>query len=246
RNRAIEAASLTLDEALGLVHDNYPLKIILIHDVSNGADSILARNNIKTLKDIKGKTVAVESGALGAYVLSRSLELNGLKIQDVKIKHLDVNAHERAFLRNEVDVVVNFEPVRTRLLKQGAKEIFSSREMYGEIVDVLVVHEDTYQYHQQHLRHLVDSWFKALDYFEQNKQTAAGIMAKRLKVSPHEVISSFAGLELGSLSINQKLLSGNPPSLKATMKLLERVLQENGLVNSTLETSNLITDQFLR
>jgi len=37
------------------------------------------------MKDLKGKRVAVEGGALGAYVLSRALALNEMKASDVKV-----------------------------------------------------------------------------------------------------------------------------------------------------------------
>ena len=41
RNHSLEAASLTLDEALQLIDSGLPIKVVLIHDVSDGADVIL-------------------------------------------------------------------------------------------------------------------------------------------------------------------------------------------------------------
>jgi NitT/TauT family transport system substrate-binding protein len=167
RNKALEMASLTLDEALLLIQDNIPLKVILVHDISNGADTILARPGITSMQDIIGKRVAVESGALGAYVITRALEINKLSLNDIVIKHINVNQHENAYKNNQVDVVVNFEPVRTRLLNQGAKEIFTSKEIHGEIVDVLVVHEEVFNQNRSTLKEIINSWFTALDYFSQ-------------------------------------------------------------------------------
>jgi len=245
RNKALEMASLTLDEVLLLVQDDIPVKVILVHDISNGADAILARPEITSMRDIVGKRVAVESSALGAYVITRALELNKLSLKDIIIKHLDVNQHEKAYKNNQVDAVVNFEPVRTRLLNKGAKEIFTSKEMYGEIVDVLVVHEEVFKQNKSVLKEIVNAWFTALDYFSQQPQLAANIMAKRLNVSPREVIASFEGLELPNRKINRTLLGGKKPKLRITIQHLSRVLKENKLLYKDVENPDILIEDFL-
>jgi len=241
RNRALEAASLTLDEVLMLVQDGIPVRVILVHDISNGADTILARPGIDSMADIANKRVAVESSALGAFMISRALELNGFSINDIDIRHMDVNAHEQAYLNNEVDVVVNFEPVRTRLIKKGASEIFTSREMYGEIVDVMVVHEDVFENRKSTIKTIVNDWFNALDYFKNNPDKAASIMARRLNVTPDEVIAGFEGLELPDVQQNLTMLGGDKPALAITIAQLEKVLKANDLISSDTEIPNILS-----
>ncbi len=241
RNRALEAASLTLDEVLMLVQDGIPVRVILVHDISNGADTILARPGIDSMADIANKRVAVESSALGAFMITRALELNGFSINDIDIRHMDVNAHEQAYLNNEVDVVVNFEPVRTRLIKKGASEIFTSREMYGEIVDVMVVHEDVFENRKSTIKTIVNDWFNALDYFKNNPDKAASIMAQRLNVTPDEVIAGFEGLELPDAQQNLTMLGGDKPALAITIAQLEKVLKANNLISSDTEIPNILS-----
>ena len=245
RNKALEMASLTLDEVLLLVQDDIPVKVILVHDISNGADTILARPDITSMKDIKGKRVAVESGALGAYVITRALEINKLSLKDIVIKHLNVSKHENAYKNNQVDVVVNFEPVRTRLINNGAKEIFTSKEIYGEIVDVLVVHEEVFKQNKSTLKEIINGWFIALDYFSQQPKLAANIMAKRMNVSPQEVISSFEGLELPNRKINHSLIGGKKPKLKKTIQHLNRVLKDNKLLIKDVKDSDILNESLL-
>lgn len=246
RNRAIDVASLTLDEALILSQGGLPIKIILVHDVSNGADTILSRPEIKSIKELKGKRIAVESSALGAYVITRALELNNMTVNDVKIKHLDVNEHEGAYKNNTVDAVVNFEPVRTRLLNSGANEIFTSKEIYGEIVDVMVVHEDVYISQKDNLKTIIRSWFAALQYFKENRDSAAKIMANRLGISPAEVISSYDGLELPDLKSNIEMLKGKNGTLGITMKRLAKVLLDNNLIASKEIRLNILSEDLLK
>ena len=66
-------------------------RIILVVDVSHGADVVVGRRGMRTMKDLKGKSVAVESSALGAFVLSRALALNGMQASDVNVVHLESN-----------------------------------------------------------------------------------------------------------------------------------------------------------
>src|SRR3954465_6811622 len=77
RNQAIDGMVISLDELFGLAVDGLQPRIILVVDVSHGADAVVGRQNMRTMNDLKGKRIAVESGALGAFVLSRALTLNG-------------------------------------------------------------------------------------------------------------------------------------------------------------------------
>ena len=141
RNKALEAAALTLDEALMLLEASLPVRVVTVLDISHGGDVILAHPEIETFGDLRGRRVGVEGGALGAYVLSRALQVHALTPADITIVQMDASEHEHGFADGAVDAVVTFEPMRTRLRAQGARQIFSSVEIPGEIVDVLVVHE---------------------------------------------------------------------------------------------------------
>ena len=241
RNQAIEAASLTLDEALQLIDNGLPIKVILVHDVSHGADAIVARPDIRQFSDLEGRTIAVESTALGAFVITRALQQHGLDISAVELRHLDVNQHEAAYRAGEVDAAVTFEPFNTRLKELGAHEIFTSREMPGEIIDVLVVHEAVYKTRLHDLRHLTQSWFAALDYLEAEPLKAAEIMGKRLKLSDREVLASYEGMELPTQAQNiAMLLEGND-----LLHELARIMSQHQLIRNEIELDQVLSTNAL-
>ena len=97
RNQAIDGMVISLDELFGLADDGFQPRIVLIVDVSNGADVVVGRRGMRTMQDLKGKSVAVESSALGAFVLSRALALNGMQASDVNVVHLESNEQPSAF-----------------------------------------------------------------------------------------------------------------------------------------------------
>ncbi len=245
RNHSLDAATLTLDEALLLQQDGIPVSVILVIDISHGGDVIMARSEIPDMNALKGKRIAVESGALGAYVISRALEIHGMQLADIHVVHLEVSAHETAYRNGEVDAAVTFEPVRTQLLNQGAREIFSSREMPGEIVDVLVVHNDLLLKQKSRLQQLITAWYKAVDELQQKPDSSALIISQRLKVTPAEVLLGYEGLKLPSLEENSKLLAPTG-LLHNTIKRLSATMQQHGLLRDSSSAQTLIHEGMIK
>src|ERR1700675_3371509 len=91
RNQAIDGMIISLDELFVLAADGLQPKIVVVVDVSHGADVVVGRSGMRAMKDLRGKRVAVESGALGAFVLSRALTLNGMHATDVSMVHVESN-----------------------------------------------------------------------------------------------------------------------------------------------------------
>lgn len=246
RNKVLDAASLTLDEILLLVQNQIPVKVVLVHDISDGADVIVAKPDIDSMQALRGRRIAVESSALGAYVLTRALELNGLKLSDITPHSLDVNHHANAYLSGQVDAAVTFEPVRTQLINNGAVEIFNSRQIPGEVVDVLVVHEDAFNRHQATLKYLIDAWFKGLDHLATQPDQAADIIARRQQLSRSDVLASYNGLKLPTRSENVEMLDGSGAKLHDTLSKLNRVLYEKKLLRQPVVTDQLLSGAIVR
>ena len=139
RNQAIDGMVISLDELFSLAVDGLQPRAILVVDVSHGADAVVGRRGMRSMHDLKGRPVAVESGALGAFVLSRALALNGMQPADVRVVHLESNEQPGAFEKGQIDGAVTFDPYRVQLLRSGATTLFDSTQIPGEIVDLVAV-----------------------------------------------------------------------------------------------------------
>lgn len=244
RNGDIDAAGLTLDEALSLLHGEQP-RVVLVMDISQGGDVILADPGIRSLADIKGKHVGVESTALGAYMLTRALQTVELDVNDVRIVPMPVNEHLQAYKNNQVDVIVTFEPVRSQLLAAEAIELFSSRHIPGEIVDVMVVRESFLQDYPEQVRILINAWYKALDFLANNPQPAAAIISRRMQIPGDDVLVAYKGLVLPDTRESLQLLKveAQKRTLYTTSLRLYQVMQQNGLVETGLQPLELFVDE---
>lgn len=245
KNKALEAAALTMDEVASLVEQNIPVSVILVCDISDGADVIMAHPSIENMQGLKGKRIAVESTAVGAYVLSRALEVHNISLTEVALVNAENSDHFSAYTNHEADAVVTYEPIRTKLLRAGATEIFNSTEIPGEVVDVLVIHKDYLKTHAGSIRDMTQGWFKALAFMQQQPDAAYSYIASRHKITSKEVAASYEGLTLPGLTENHRLLSGSVPPLQDTLGKLARLMKKGGILIKDIDTHGVITPDFL-
>lgn len=245
RSSNLQAGGISMDETLLLAETFPEIRVILLMDLSNGADVILGKPELKTLSDIKGKKVGVENTALGGYILSRALDQVGLSVEDITVVSLGYSEHESAFKQGEIDAVVTFEPVRSKLMATGAKVLFDSRKIPGEVVDVLVVRQEMIETQPKDLEQLIRGWFMALDYLKKQPESAAQIMAERGRITPHQLLASLELLKFFTPEENQKLLSQGNRNLVEASEKLSQVMREKKLLNSDVKFSSLLDARFV-
>jgi NitT/TauT family transport system substrate-binding protein len=241
RNGSLEAACLTLDEVLYAAENGMDPVILLVMDESNGADVVLARPEIKSLAGLRGKRIAVEVGALGAYMLTRSLQLAGLTTKDVTPVYLPIDKHLSAYQDGQVDAVVTFDPVRTKLLERGAVDLFNSSKIPGEVVDVLVVRRDYLEKNPGRSVALRQAWFAALEQIRQSPHESAKIMAVREQITAEEFESSLQGLHLPNEADSLIRLEGAAPKLLEAAERLKTVMRDTSLLKKDIPLKPLFT-----
>ena len=240
RNQAIDGMVISLDELFGLAVDGLQPRIILVADVSHGADAIVGRSSMRTMKDLAGKRVAVESGALGAFVLSRALALNGMKAGDVQVVHLESNEQPGAFEKGQVDGAVTFDPYRARLVGAGASTLFDSTAIPGEIVDLVAVRAPVLDAQPKAVQALLAGWFGAIEYLKQNPRDAAQRMGVRQQASGEQFLEGLHRLHIPSREENLEMLGGTTPTLAATGRRLMAMMVEAKLLRTGLDIEGVL------
>lgn len=208
-----DAATLTLDEVLLARSQGLDLTIILIMDISVGADQLITREKIDSLQQLKGKKLALEQTAVGRLLLAKASEQAGMTLQDFELIPATIDQHVALWREGKVDAIVTYEPATTQILRQGGHIIFDSSQVPETIVDVLAVRTDLIEDHSTMLHQLVSGFFKAQKHFLTNPQDASYRMSDRLNVPSREVMYLYQGLELPSIEHNKKLLSASNPQL---------------------------------
>jgi NitT/TauT family transport system substrate-binding protein len=240
RNQAIDGMVISLDELFELAVDGLQPRIILVVDVSNGADVVVGRRGMKTMHDLKDKSVAVESGALGAFVLSRALALNGMQASDVNVVHLESNEQPGAFEKGDVDGAVTFDPYRAQFLKAGAATLFDSTQIPGEIVDLLAVRASVVDKEPKAIQALLTGWFGAIDYIKREPVDAARRMGIRQQTSGEQFQQAQQGLHVPTREENLRMLGGPQPELAVTGRRLMALMLDAKLLRSELQIERVL------
>jgi NitT/TauT family transport system substrate-binding protein len=240
RNEAIDGMVISLDELFGLAVDGLDPRVILVVDVSHGADVVVGRGHMRSMQDLKGKAVAVESGALGAFVLSRALAKNGMQASDVQVVHLESNEQHRAFEQGRVDGAVTFDPFRAQFLKSGAKIVFDSTQIPGEIVDLIAVRASMLERKPKAIQALLKGWFDAIAYLKREPADAARRMGIRQQTSGEQFAAALSGLHIPTREENLAMIGGSSPQLVTTGRTLMALMVDAKLLRASVPIEKVL------
>ena len=174
-------------------------KLISVMDYSDGPDVLIAGPAVKSLADLRGKSIAVEAGGLGTYLLVRGLSMGGLSINDVTVIPTDQTAVDKVLQSGKADAAVTYPPYSLKLLNRGGmRVVFSSKDIPEEIIDVVSVQSKVMQDDPEFRAKFISAWQDSLDYIKTNPDAAIAMMAKREGESAQAFKETLGGLRLVS------------------------------------------------
>lgn len=202
----LDAVALTMDYVLHYNMQNDEHRAFLVVDLSNGADTVLSHAPVPDLARIAGRRIGLEPGPLGGHMLRSLLEKAGITYQDVEMVFVERPDHRDAFLSKKVDLLVTYEPTRGDLVDRGAVEVFTSKEIPGEIVDVFVARVDAIDARQDDFRAFTTAWFSALQDLDRDPLGCAALIAPRLEMTAEKYLEALQGVIIPDLAENRRML----------------------------------------
>jgi NitT/TauT family transport system substrate-binding protein len=154
---------------------------IIMGDFSNGNDDGLSRDNL-TIEQWKGQKIYLVEFSVSHYILSRMLEKHGLTEADVTIVNTSDSDIGPAFIANkEQKCVVTWNPIVMQIMQQpGISKTFSSAEIPGEILDLMVVRNEVMTSCPDLAKALTGAWYETMAIMTTRGPTAEkalGVMA---------------------------------------------------------------------
>lgn len=246
----LEGLAPVSSEAVALAARGSDFKIVLVEDISIGADVILARNSIGSLKDVKGKKIGAEIGALGHFFVLQVLNQAGLSEKDVTIVNTPPDAAAAAFQRGDLEVAYSYSPFSDQALKaqKDGRVIFSSKQLPGAIADLYLFPTQFIQSSPKAVAAFVEGHFKGLEFLNTNPKEGLAIAAKPLNITPDELAQQLKGIQIPDIATNVEML-GNPNSdvsMLKSLNYLANFLKTQGKVPSVPEMSKMLDPQFVK
>ncbi len=132
---------------------------VIIGDFSNGNDGIVMKQG-EGVKDLKGRTVNLVELSVSHYLLARALDMNGLSERDIKLVNTSDADIAALFISDPKGAAVTWNPPLMQARNaEGAKLVFDSSKIPGEIIDMMVVRSDASDKLKQAL---VGAWYETL------------------------------------------------------------------------------------
>ncbi|MEW6667569.1 MAG: NrtA/SsuA/CpmA family ABC transporter substrate-binding protein [Thermodesulfobacteriota bacterium] len=166
-----------------------------------------AGSGIKAIKDLKGKKIGVTLKTISEFYLGRTLDLNGMNIQQVTL--VDTKAAEagKALADGVLDAVVTWEPWVTEITRRMGKEVIvrglqSSQYAYWN----LVCTGDWKKKHSNTLKRLMKALIQAEDYLTRHQEEAKAMVGKRMNFDAAYMEVLWQRYQF-SLSLDQALIT---------------------------------------
>jgi NitT/TauT family transport system substrate-binding protein len=239
----IDAVGHTADSAVTSAAAGVDGQIVYVFDKSFGADGIVAKDAIKTIKDLKGKRVAVEPGFTGHFFLLTLLAQNGLKPSDIEMVAMDTGSAGAAFAAGKVDAAVTWEPWIGKVKTMpGAHVLVTSAQEPGLIIDVLFMNRSTIDKNPELITKLVTALGRAVTWYEQHGEAGDQIMAQFWKLSLPETTETVAGMRFMDIQQNSVFFGTEaaPGQLYQTISSADRLWREAGVTKKSVDAKRLI------
>ncbi len=207
---SVEFLATAQDPNIKMYANGATIRYMLAMDASVGADGLVATQEIETLDDLKGKTLALDKSASSYYFFLTALEEgSSLTEDDIDVMDMgDTTEAGLAFMGGSVDAAIMWEPELSEALDSvdGAHTLVTSADYPDTILDSLVVNTDYAEEHPEVVEAMEEAWYQAIDFLNENPDEAYEIMASGFdEVTAEDVAEDVEGLVFYGREDNESL-----------------------------------------
>jgi len=211
----------------------------------------VARKDIRSIADLKGKSVAFSEGSVSEFYLNVVLAKAGLEASDLTPVNMAAPEAGAAFVANKVDAAVTWEP----WLSRGKQTEFGhllvdSSTTPGLITDVVIATKDYVAKHGKETKAVVAAWNEAVAFQRAHPDEANAIMAKGVGgwlKDPKVFAATLTGIKFYGAEDNKAFYgtASKPGPLTATVQAAIDVWSSHGKLSVKVSPPDLINYTFV-
>jgi NitT/TauT family transport system substrate-binding protein len=219
---------------------------IIVGDYSNGNDGILLKG-ADNLSAIKGRQIYLVELSVSHYLLARGLESLEMPLTAVSTVNTSDADIVGAFTASEVDAAVAWNPQLSAMRTMpGTKEVFSSADIPGEILDLLVVDTATLEANPNLGKALAGIWYETMALMQRQDaegKAARAAMAKLAGTTPELFEGQLATTHLYP-DPKAAVAATSSPALITTMTRVRDFSFSKGLFGQGASSADVIGMSF--
>lgn len=243
----VDALVATLDEAVAFNEpDEESPRCLLMLDESRGGDGVLAVNDIHSLSDLKGRSVAYHPNGVSEFYIGVLLRDAGLSLTDIDHVDLPPDMAAEAFMLQEVDAAVTWEPYLSRGSAVGHGHLLTdTSQQPGLLADCLLTMPSTFERREDDFLALARAWDSAVHYVADHPDDAHEIIARHMGdwlEDPTVVAEMLKGLAFYDRDRNRAYFgtSDEPGQIYDAVQSAIDVLSDLGRLKGDLEPADVI------
>ncbi len=247
----LDAVNMTNGDALVTGSGGGKSVMIMLNDYSNGNDMIIGKPGIKSLKDLKGKKVAIELGFVEHLLLLNGLKKAGMKASDVVLVNAKTNEMTQMLGAADIAAIGAWQPTAGQAIAAmpGAKPIYTSADEPGLIYDALAVNPASLKANRAEWMKVVKVWDRVAKYINDptTQPDALKIMSARVGLTPEAYLPMLKGTKLLTISEGKKFYTkaAGFKSLYGSTKIADEFNVANAVYKAPENVDSYIDASFM-
>ncbi|MGK9172633.1 putative urea ABC transporter substrate-binding protein [Yokenella regensburgei] len=213
---------------------------LILGSYSEGNDGVVMKGKGKTLKDLKGQQIYLPELSVSHYLLVRGLEKAGLAEKDVTVVNTSDADIVSAFATPDVKAAVAWNP-QLSVIKgtPDTTEVFSSSQVPGELIDMMVVNTQTLKDNPALGKALTGAWYEMM---AQMKAQDKAMLSEMAAASGTDLTGYQAQLKTTHLFYTpaDNLAFVTSPDLPKTMQRVAQFSFDKGLLGDGAQSADFI------
>lgn len=221
-------------------------------DESAGGDGVIADGSIKSIADLKGKTVAAEPNIPARLVLQLELKKAGLTLNDLSMRDIAAADTAAIFSDPSISAIATYEPYMSQAIlnsaRPGARVIASTKDYSGIIVDAIVARTEDLKANPDKYVRFLRCIYEAVDFIKANPDQFYKIAGEKFGLKPEEVKKIVdTSLSYNTLQQARDYLGepGKPGRLFGIFDTVMELNLENGAADNRLIATNHIDNSII-
>jgi len=174
--------------------------VMIVANANNKGMAVIAGVNtdIKSIKDLKGRRVAIWPGSTQEAVILERLRMEGMSIKDIQPIRLQFSDHPAALARGDIDAYVGAEPAAGISLANGTGRLveYPYSTPIGSLNMILSASEKAVKENPERIKMIVDTHRKAIDYAMANPALIVEMAMAKLGAQKKSIELAVPNVEL--------------------------------------------------